>query len=241
MHMVLWYSLYVTAWAQADPPLWALDWIEQLKPTFGALDTAARLSAHPFPAQVMILYAFLSTPLLGLYWVYYCFLVQHTAQDMRRGLCDQWGPTGFPFTMRLKFATGGVATLSCCWYIFPVQTLMGGLLVQRAPQWVVASSYAFPVNPVDHLVSVLVGSDGFGLGVWSSVHVYVKRSSSTSHFRKGVAMASMTTVELVISRSESGSLRPQPFQACLLYLLPWSLGSECFCSYEAETKTICPA
>jgi hypothetical protein len=45
---------------------------------------------------------------------------------MRQGLCDQWGPTGFPFTMRLKFATGGVATLSYCWYVFPVHTLMGG-------------------------------------------------------------------------------------------------------------------
>jgi hypothetical protein len=106
--------------------LWALDWIEQLKPTFGALDTAARLSDHPFPTQVMILYAFLSTPLLGLYWVYYCFLAYHLAQDTHRGLCEKWGPTGFPFTMRLKFAAIGVTALTICWYVFPVHTLMGG-------------------------------------------------------------------------------------------------------------------
>lgn len=126
VYIVLWYSLYVTAWVPAAPPLWALDGIEQLKPTFGALVTAARLSEHPFPTQVMILYAFFSTPLLGLYWVYYSFLVLHTAQDVRRGLCDQWGPTGFPLTMRLKFAAGGVAALSACWYVFPVDSLMGG-------------------------------------------------------------------------------------------------------------------
>lgn len=126
VYIVLWYSLYVTAWAPADPPLWALNGIEQLKPTFGALVTAARLSEHPFPAQVMTLYAFVSTPLLGLYWVYYIVGVQHAVPIMYRTLCERWGHRGIPVAMRLKFAAVGVTALSVCWYVFPVHTVMGG-------------------------------------------------------------------------------------------------------------------
>lgn len=126
MYIVFWYSLYVAACAQTNPPLWALQGIEQLKPTFGALVTAARLSDHPFPTQVMILYAFFSSPLLGIFWVYYSFLVQHLAQDTYRGLCERWGTRGLPVTTRLKLAACGVAILSVCLYVFPVYSLMGG-------------------------------------------------------------------------------------------------------------------
>ena len=55
VHVILGYSLYVVALWQTAPPVWALNYIEQLKPTLGALETAARLSDRPFPAQVMIL------------------------------------------------------------------------------------------------------------------------------------------------------------------------------------------
>jgi hypothetical protein len=126
VYVVLWYSLYITAWVPTDPPLWALDWIEQLKPTFGALETAARLSEHPFPAQVMTLYAFFSTPLLGLYWVYYIVGVRHAVPIMYRNLCEGWGHRGIPVAMRLKLAAIGVTLLTTCWYVFPVHTLMGG-------------------------------------------------------------------------------------------------------------------
>jgi hypothetical protein len=126
VYIVLWYALYVTAWAPADPPLWALNYIEQLKPIFGALETAARLNEYPFPTQVMILYAFVSSPLLGLYWAYSIFGAPHFWQDTYRAFCEQYGHTGLPIKTRLLGVACGVVALSCCWYIFPVQTLMGG-------------------------------------------------------------------------------------------------------------------
>jgi hypothetical protein len=54
-HVIFGYTLYEVALLQSPPQEWALTAIERLKPTFGALETAARLSEHPFPAQVMIL------------------------------------------------------------------------------------------------------------------------------------------------------------------------------------------
>ncbi|SFW20426.1 hypothetical protein [Nitrosovibrio sp. Nv17] len=65
------YLLYFTArWV--EPPMWALAWIDTLKPTLGALGTAARVSDTPFPAQVVIAYcAFSFLPLMAwtTYWV----------------------------------------------------------------------------------------------------------------------------------------------------------------------------
>jgi len=49
-HAILGYSLYFVAVMQTAQPVWAVNIIEQLKPTLRALDTAARLSQHPFPA-----------------------------------------------------------------------------------------------------------------------------------------------------------------------------------------------
>jgi len=101
-HVILGYSLYGIALMQTAPPLWAVNFIEQLKPTLGALDTAARLSEHSFPTQVMILYAVLSSLLLGMYWAYSLFFVNHIFQEACRGMCEQWQQTGIPVKERLK-------------------------------------------------------------------------------------------------------------------------------------------
>ena len=110
-YVILGYSLYVVALLQTPPPLWALNYIEQLKPTLGALETAARLSERPFSAQVMILYTVLSSLLLGLYWVYYLLFVIHMWQESYRRICEQWQQTGIPVKERLKVGAGGVAIL----------------------------------------------------------------------------------------------------------------------------------
>ena len=110
-YVILGYSLYVVALLQTPPPLWALHYIEQLKPTLGALETAARLSERPFSAQVMILYTVLSSLLLGLYWVYYLLFVIHMWQESYRRICEQWQQTGIPVKERLKVGAGGVAIL----------------------------------------------------------------------------------------------------------------------------------
>ena len=130
-YVILWYSLYVVALLlQTAPPLWALNYIEQLKPTLGALETAARLSERPFPAQVMILYTVLSSVLLGLYWVYYMFFVIHTFQESYRGMCEQWQQTGIPLKerlkVRLKIGAGGVIALYVCGYLIPIDFFVEG-------------------------------------------------------------------------------------------------------------------
>ena len=126
IHVILGCSLYMVALLQTTPPLWALDFIEQLKPTLGALQTAARLSEHPFPAQMMILYAVLSSFLLGMYWVYYIFGVQHFAQETYRGLYERWGHTGFSVKVRLKLAACGVAALYAYGYELPIRYYVKG-------------------------------------------------------------------------------------------------------------------
>lgn len=87
-HVILGYSLYFVALWQTAPPVWTLNYIEQLKPTLGALETAARLSERPFPAQMMILYAVLSSPMLGMCYFSYAFLVKRVRQEMYRRMCE---------------------------------------------------------------------------------------------------------------------------------------------------------
>ncbi len=125
-HVILWYSLYGVALLQTAPPVWALDFIEQLKPTLGALETAARLSERPFPAQVMILYAIPSTLLLGMYWASYMFLVKHNRQEFYRGMCERWGQTGPSVKERLGFAAFGVTLLYAFGYALPVHSFVEG-------------------------------------------------------------------------------------------------------------------
>ncbi|MEI8015638.1 MAG: hypothetical protein WCH20_12475 [Nitrospira sp.] len=125
-HVILGYSLYVVALLQTAPPLWVLNYIEQLKPTLGALETAARLSESPFSAQVMILYAVLSSILQGMYWVYYMFLVKHIRQEMYRRACEHCRQTGLPFKERLGFFGFGLAQLYAFGYALPVHSFGEG-------------------------------------------------------------------------------------------------------------------
>ena len=126
IHVILGYSLYMVALLQTTSPLWALNFIEQLKPTLGALETAARLSERPFSAQVMILYAILSSFLLGMYWVYYLVFVIHMYPELYRRLCERWQHTGIPVKERLKIGFGGVALLYTVGYELPISFFVEG-------------------------------------------------------------------------------------------------------------------
>jgi hypothetical protein len=103
---------------------------EQLKPTLGALETAARLSERPFSAQVMILCAILSSLLLGMYWAYSLFFVNHLFQEAYRGMCEQWQQTGIlvkeRLKVRLKVGASGVILLYTFGYELPISYFVEG-------------------------------------------------------------------------------------------------------------------
>lgn len=126
IHVILGYSLYVVALMQAEPPVWAIDCIEQLKPTLQALETAARLSDRPFPAQVMILYAVISSVLLTMYWVYYIFFVEHVRQEMYRRYCEWLQQTRLSIKKRLYLAVCGAGALFAVGYHVPVHYFLEG-------------------------------------------------------------------------------------------------------------------
>jgi hypothetical protein len=109
VNLVLGYSLYFIALAEQKPPTWAIGYIELLKPTVTALNTAARVSDHPFPAQVMILYAAVSAVLLSVYFVYCAFFVKHIREELCRRF-SEWMQQfdGGTARQRLKIAGTGV-------------------------------------------------------------------------------------------------------------------------------------
>lgn len=125
-HVLCGYTLYGVALLQSPPPEWALTAIERLKPTFGALNTAAQFNEHPFPAQVMILYALLSSLLLGVYYFYDSFLVTRNRQKMFRIMEERWGKTGLSVKERLLCGAFGVAALIAYGYVYLIQCFVEG-------------------------------------------------------------------------------------------------------------------
>lgn len=126
IHVVVGYAFYFTAVGQAPPPGWALAYIEQLKPTFGALETAARLSEHPLPAQVMIVYTVITSILLSLYMIYATFFVERNRQEAYRRLQKLLQHPGPSIKKRLGFAACGVALLYIYGYYVPVDYFLEG-------------------------------------------------------------------------------------------------------------------
>lgn len=131
VHMVIGYSLYFVALTPIEPPVWATGYIEQLKPTLGALETAARLSDRPFPAQVMILYTVISSVLLTMYLGCTTCFVKVLRQETYRLCCERWQQTGFPVKERLGFAALAVVGLYAFGYELPIHSFVeGGLMLQ---------------------------------------------------------------------------------------------------------------
>lgn len=119
VHVVIGYTLYFVALAQPEPPVWAAEFIEQLKPTVKRLETAAQLSDHPFPAQVMILYTAVSTVLLAVYSVYCAFFVKHERREFYRRYCEGLQQPGATPNLGLKGAVAGVGVLIAVGFIWP--------------------------------------------------------------------------------------------------------------------------
>jgi hypothetical protein len=119
VHVVTGYTLYFVALAQPEPPVWAAEYIEQLKPTVKRLETAAQLSDRPFPAQVMILYTAVSTVRLMVYSVYCAFFVKHERREFYRRYCEGLQQPGATPNLRLKGAVTGVGMLIAVGFIWP--------------------------------------------------------------------------------------------------------------------------
>lgn len=119
VHVVIGYTLYFVALAQPEPPVWAAEYIEQLKPTVKMLETAAQLSDRPFPAQVMILYAAVSTVMLTVYSVYCAFFVKHERREFYRRYCEGLQQPGATPNLGLKGAVVGVGMLIAVGFIWP--------------------------------------------------------------------------------------------------------------------------
>ena len=181
IHVILGCSLYMVALLQTTPPLWALDFIEQLKPTLGALQTAARLSEHPFPTQMMILYAVLSSVLLGMYWAYSLFFVNHVFQEAYRGMCEQWQQkwqqTGIPVKERLKVrlyvGASGVIFLYTFGYELPISYFVegGDRYKDYLNNWV--SSALFSSSILSTIVLLIVSMMVGAAFVWVPLSIYM--------------------------------------------------------------------
>ena len=124
VNVVLGYALYFIALAQSEPPTWAIGLIEHLKPTVKALQTAARLNAHPFPAQVMILFAAISSVPLTVSFIYYAFFVKQIRQELHQRLCERAQQLGVTAKLRLKFAVSGVFVWILSISLFPMLLLV---------------------------------------------------------------------------------------------------------------------
>jgi hypothetical protein len=125
--VVIGYTLYFVALAQPEPPVWAAEYIEQLKPTVKRLETAAQLSDRPFPAQVMILYTAVSTVLLTVYSVYCAFFVKHERREFYRRYCEGLQQPGATPNQGLKSAVAGVGVLIAVGFLWPSILLFMGM------------------------------------------------------------------------------------------------------------------
>ena len=127
VHVVTGYALYFVAQTQPEPPAWAAEYIEQLKPTVKRLETAAQLSDRPFPAQVMILYTAVSTVMLTVYSVYCAFFVKHERREFYRRYCEGLQQPGATPNLGLKGAVVGVGVLIAVGFIWPSVLLFMGM------------------------------------------------------------------------------------------------------------------
>lgn len=119
VHMAIGYALYFVAQTQLEPPAWVTGYIEHLKPTIKRLETATQLSDRPFPAQVMILYAAISTVLLTMYFVHCAFFVKHRRQEFYRRYCEGLKQPGRTPNRWLRFAVTGILVLILYGFIWP--------------------------------------------------------------------------------------------------------------------------
>lgn len=112
IYLLIGYMLYFYALAIPEPPVWATDWIQQLASIVKALKTAARVSTHPFPAQVIILYCAFGSILLTGYFT--CRL--YSMKDVLERGRQRYAESGMS-KARIFFT--GVICLACAIGFYP--------------------------------------------------------------------------------------------------------------------------
>lgn len=178
VYAVIGYILYFAALAQPEPPIWAIGYIEQLKPIVTALNTAAQLSDRPFPMQVMIVYAVISSVLLMVYYVYCAFFVIHIRHEFYQHQCELVKKLKASPSLRRKVAVFGVLMLLAFGFIYPILFFgIGGWGGDRI-SWRVAALFSSSVLSVSFLL-LLSGAAvlGFLISPWA---IYVSICSFKS-------------------------------------------------------------
>ncbi len=124
VNAVLGYAFYFMAVMMNEPPTWAHLFIEHLKPTIRALNIAARLNNHPFPAQIIVLYAVTSSIPLSAYFLYAVFCVKKNRSEFYQFFCQRVQEQGgFTFKQRLKMTIHGFFVMTASIAMFPMLLL----------------------------------------------------------------------------------------------------------------------
>jgi hypothetical protein len=168
VYAVIGYSLYFATLAQPGPPAWAIEAIDQLKPTLRALETAARLSDRPFPMQVVIVYAVISSVLLTVYYVYCAFFVTHIRHEFYQHQCELVKKLKASPSLRRKVAVFGVLMLLAFGFIYPILFFGIGGWGGDHISWRVAALFSSSVLSVSFLL-LLTGAAvlGFLISPWA--------------------------------------------------------------------------
>jgi hypothetical protein len=171
--LIIGYVLYFLAlWQSETPPAWVGRLIEGMRQSIKAIETAARISDHPFPAQVMILYASLSTLVLTAYFVYCVF----AREDIRRAFNDRFeerlAVIGVTAATRWKIAFAGLFIALCSFSLFPLLLFVHD---SGRPSWRVLMFFSPSVGSASFLLLASgVAAWGITLGMWlisqSAVH-----------------------------------------------------------------------
>ena|SRR5262245_52842632 len=125
----------------------------------------------------MILYAVLSSVLLGMFWAYSLFVVNHIFQEAYRGMCEQWQQTGIPVKERLKVRLyvggSGVILLYAFGYELPISYFVEGGDRYRdyLNNWV--SSALFSSSILSTTVLLLVSMMAGAAFVWVPLSFYL--------------------------------------------------------------------
>lgn len=123
-NILIGFLVYLLAIAYPQALAWLVCIIEELKPTFKALQTATVISSDPFPTQVMMLYATASTIPFSIFLTYCIFFVKRIRQSIYKRFYEKVQKRGLNLLLRFKLAGMGIFLLIISISLFPMLLLV---------------------------------------------------------------------------------------------------------------------